>query len=155
MQAEIVDALGACALFRGLSQAEARRLAALGQVRLYQLQEPVFRQGEFAHYLYVILEGSVALLRESGEGGASNGKVWTVEGLGRGRAFGCAALTPPNVHLWSALCQKETRLLALPAANVTSLFQLDGAIHLRFLENLTCLLAGRVGSLLEALDARL
>ena len=67
---KILDLLKASKVFRGLSDDDLRKIAEKGQLRCYEPNETIIREGQTDHALFIIVRGGVeALLPESSADG--------------------------------------------------------------------------------------
>jgi CRP/FNR family transcriptional regulator, cyclic AMP receptor protein len=64
----LADSLKRVPLFQGLEAAELERIAAISEPRSLDAQEPLFREGEPGDALWVMLEGSVEVLKRDSAG---------------------------------------------------------------------------------------
>jgi CRP-like cAMP-binding protein len=73
-----------------------------------QAGQVVYHQGDKAKYLYVVLEGEVAL-RLPGKQGLSI----LIESLGRGAIFGASASLEPGTYMLTAQCMADSKILKI------------------------------------------
>jgi CRP/FNR family transcriptional regulator, cyclic AMP receptor protein len=64
----VAESLNSVPLFQGLNPAELARIAAICEPRSLDAQAPLFREGEPGDALWVLLEGSVEVLRKDAAG---------------------------------------------------------------------------------------
>jgi len=96
----------------------------------YVEQETIYKQGERAEKLYLIVEGSVALAR----------------------LFRWTALIPPHVHTVSAICQRPTGVIAIDGAGLKFVLQKDVRAGFETMQNLASVLADRLRAVYSTLD---
>ena len=150
MLAEVTDILRDSYLFRTLSDSELEDIAVLCQEETYQAQEAVHRQGELSEKLYIVVEGAVALERRIKAEAMAEPMTLTIDVLKSGRVFSWTTLVTPHVYELSAICQVESRVLAIEGADLR--FVLERNFHAGFevMKNLNYLLATRVRAIHEA-----
>jgi CRP-like cAMP-binding protein len=64
----VADALHSIPLFQGLDSAELERIAVICEAHTVEAQAPLFREGDPGDALWVLLEGSVEVLKRDGAG---------------------------------------------------------------------------------------
>jgi CRP/FNR family cyclic AMP-dependent transcriptional regulator len=102
----IVDVLRQNVLFSTLTKKELRYLAGLVYERVYQPDEPIFKQNERGFGMYVIARGSVAIKSQQGA------EDLFVTELSVGSFFGELALIDPNnLRTASAFALERTVLI--------------------------------------------
>ncbi|MCC7440814.1 MAG: cyclic nucleotide-binding domain-containing protein [Bdellovibrionales bacterium] len=137
----IIEALGENILFCTLSARELRYLTSLVYERVYQVDEPIFREGERGSGMYVIVAGRVAIKTHH-----PNSEV-LVTTLGKGSFFGELSLVEPeNVRTATAVATERTVVVGFfkpdlmevlerkPQMGVRILFQLASVLGRRLLE---------------------
>lgn len=150
---EALEALRRCEVFSTLSEEELEPLAALGEARVYEAGEAVFRQGEHGSKLYVIKEGRVTLQRTVNMGGRQ--ATLTIGLLGRGRAMGWSALLEPADATATAVCQKRTEIIALEGDSLRAILETEPRIGCKVLSRLAHMLGDRLRAVYSALDTQL
>lgn len=124
-------------LFRGLS----RRLTDEVNGCLMRESHPrgafLFRYGEAAEYLYILVEGRVRLSI------GDQGNVAHVVG-NPGDAFGWSSLIERDNHTASAECLIPTRVTKIGKKQLASIFDHDPASGLQFYKRLATLIAQRL-----------
>ncbi len=95
-------------VFRGLSQDDQRRVAALATLREYQRGDPLWHEGDPAESLTVIVRGRVKIVRQ-----AEGGDV-ILEIFGEGEPVGAIAVYNYMPYPASAICLEPVTLLTLP-----------------------------------------
>lgn len=77
-------------------------------IKTYKGGQIVFREGEEGDFMYVILEGSVEIIKHTGQG---TGKILTT--LQKGDFFGEMSLVDAKRRSADAVCKEETKLLLI------------------------------------------
>jgi len=104
----VLNAVKAAPLFRGLSPDDQRRLAALATLRDYARGDYLWRAGDAADFLTVILKGRVKIVSH-GEGGDV-----ILEMFEEGEPVGAIAVYNYMPYPASAICMESVTLLSLP-----------------------------------------
>jgi CRP/FNR family transcriptional regulator, cyclic AMP receptor protein len=133
---------GAPDLLKGLSDAQAAQLLALGErVRLASGQR-LFDLGEEARCLHLIERGRIVLtLPMQVQGQAQD--VFVEERL-PGQALGWSALIPPHRYTLKAAAQLDTELLALPREALLAHFAAQPAVGSLVTRNVAALMGQRL-----------
>jgi CRP/FNR family transcriptional regulator, cyclic AMP receptor protein len=64
----VAQSLGKVPLFRGLDESERARIAAISEPRTLSAQSPLFREGDSGDALWVLLSGSVEVVKKDAAG---------------------------------------------------------------------------------------
>ena len=133
--AEILSQTG---FFGELTPEQLDRVAALCVVQDCDEGQLVYRIGDPADVVYVLLRGVV---RHSIGYGGRNARVGDI--LRRGEVFGWAALTPTcNVRVATASCLTPCRFLAINGGALIALMEQDHTLGYRLMTQLNRLITG-------------
>lgn len=122
--------------FGGLNAAQRERVAAIGEIRELDEGAQIYRIGEPAVHMYVLMRGMVRMAIGYGGRNASAGDV-----LRRGDVFGWAAITPScNLRIATASCLAPCTLLVLEGAKVLNLMEQDHTLGYRLMTQLSILI---------------
>jgi len=142
-----IDALRSMPLFRYLNYQELVRLAAFAEVRDVVADEPIFRQGEPGHEMYVVLEGRVKV--------HAGGKE--IVSLGVGEQFGEMALVDKSPRSASVTATEGTRLVVIKRDDFFHIMRHERDMAVKLLWHFVGTLTGRLrettGALGQARDA--
>ncbi len=108
--------LAQCPLFEGLPESYLARFAALAEEVTCAAGDALFREGEEASRLYILLSGKVNVQVQP----TALTHPLTIVSLSTfGQLVGWSGFMPPNYYTASAICQEDSRLLAFdgPAFN--------------------------------------
>ena len=132
------DILSQTDFFGELTRAQIERVAALSKVQDCDEGEQVYRVGESANLVYVLVHGMVRqMIGFSGR----NARIGDI--LRRGEVFGWAALTPTcNVRIATASCVTPCRFLAIEGAGLLGLMEQDHTLGYRLETRLNRLITG-------------
>ena len=128
--------------FGRLTPSQLDRVAALSKVLDCEAGQQVYRVGDPANDVYVLVHGMVRHAIGFGGRHASVGDI-----LRRGELFGWAALTPPrNVRIASAGCLSPCRFLVIDGAGLIGLMEQDHTLGYRLMTQLNRLITGTLTS---------
>lgn len=105
----VLSAIRSLPMFRGLAVDDQRRLAALAQIREYQRGDYLWRAGDPAENLTVIVRGRVKVVRHADAGGDV-----ILELFGEGEPVGAIAVYNYMPYPASAVCLEPVTLLRIP-----------------------------------------
>ena len=128
--------------FGGLTPSQLDRVAALSSVLDCEAGQQVYRVGDPANEVYVLVHGTVRHAIGFGGRNASVGDI-----LRRGELFGWAALTPPrNVRIATVACLAPCRFLVIDGAGLIGLMEQDHTLGYRLMTQLNRLITGTLTS---------
>ncbi len=140
----VTEVLKQNVLFKTLTRREIRYLGSLVYERVYQADEPIFKQNDRGIGMYVISKGRVAIRTQSPH---AAGEEILVTTLAENSFFGELALVDPdNIRTASAIALERTVVIGFfkpdlmellerkPAMGVKILFQLSTVLGRRLLE---------------------
>ena len=140
--ASIAAVLSQTNFFGQLTPGQLERVAALGSVQDCDEGQQVYRVGDPANGVYVLVHGTVRHAIGFGGRNASVGDI-----LRRGELFGWAALTPPrNVRIATASCLTPCRFLVIDGAGLIALMEHDHTLGYRLMTQLNRLITGTLTS---------
>ena len=144
MTQEPTDLLNAAAVlsdtgfFRGLTPGQIDAVAALSHFHDCEEGEQLYRIGQPATLVYVLVSGTVRLAVGLGARNARAGDI-----LRRGDLFGWAAMTPNcNLRIASAACLSACTFLAIDGAGLVRLMDSDHTLGYRLMSRLNDLISG-------------
>lgn len=130
--------LSQTAFFRELTPAQIARIASLSQIHNCSEGQQIYRIGDPARAVYVLVKGNVRMAIAFGRRNASAGDI-----LRRGEVFGWAALTPRcNLRIATASCLTPCVFLAIDGASLTELMDQDHTLGYVVMKQLTQLITG-------------
>jgi len=134
--------LSATSFFGGLSDGQLEDISALCELQECGEGEQIYRVGEPASMVYVVVRGMVRLAVGYGERSASTGNV-----LRRGDVFGWAALTPAcNQRIATASCMTACCLLAIDGTSLLALMERDHTLGYRLMTQLNRLITSTLSA---------
>lgn len=124
--------------FSGLSDEQILLVSSISRVEKCKEGHRIYKIGERADKLYVLIDGMVRFAISSGNRDASAGEI-----LRRGQVFGWAALTPSsNVRIATASCLTSCSLLAIDGDRLLRLMEDDHTLGYRLMNQLVILITG-------------
>ena len=122
-------------LFKGVSQRFITRIANASEEEEHKANSIIFKRGEAASYLYVLVSGEVR-----GEMGAEE----TLSVDKPGQVFGWSAMVAPYAYTGTARCAKDTRVIKISRDLIEEVIKEHPAEGLAVLTNLIAIVAGRL-----------
>lgn len=129
---EKVAALARVPLFQGISYESMNRLAAVTGEQDYSEGQFIVRQGQIGTGLYIVVDGSVKVLRGSDE----------LATLGPGEFFGELSVIDQEPRNASVQAATQTRCLALASWELLQLLQSDQTLALNMIRGLVARIRG-------------
>ena len=137
-----IEALKKASLFEALSDDQLKAIAQLGQEKSFEAGEEIFKQGQKADTLYVLLDGVVTLRIKAEE--EIDLMAETLRETGN--VFGTASLMSPFVSNVTARCVKATTVLAMDSAKFQEIIRQDPLIGLEVMTKLAQLYFKRLNT---------
>jgi CRP-like cAMP-binding protein len=102
--------LSQASLFEGLSEEQLKAVADISDEATCQQGEVLFWEGDLAEWLYILLEGEINIFVQL----SSRPERLTVSVLNQPyQTLAWSGLVAPNVYTASALCEADSRLVAI------------------------------------------
>ncbi len=114
-----------------LDQAAMKRLGALGSARLFRHNQHLYRQGDPAGQVFVLLSGSVKATSSQ-----PNGFETLLKIHGPGSLLGLSALRPGGIRDANGIAIGEVQTVCLPNARFLKLVEEDGSLALQLIRTL-------------------
>ena len=136
-----LDNLKSIILLSHLTDPMLEKLADVTLTAEYMAGDYIFKDGDYARYLYAIIEGKVGLELEK----ATNIPV-TMDTIGRGRTFGFSALvdTEQKKYTTHARALEDTKLFVWDATELEMLFYKDYEMGYLFMKRIAKLAKTRL-----------
>ena len=150
----IVGILKRSELFLGLDDGDLRKIAGLPSCVIcdYGAGEHIFRAGEAATDMYVLVAGRVSVFTwKPTDGGASERNV--VATVTRGGTFGLSAFIPPPLRYLSAVAEEPATVLSIGMKELRALFDDDAAIGYEVMKSLVSIIGVNFRNLEELIIA--
>lgn len=123
-------------VFKGLSKSEMTRLLDLGVIKTVDKGKLLFRKGDVAHEMYILLKGKIDIIDEY----ETHKKI--LAGLGPGEIFGEMAMFEKHVRSAHALAREPSQVLVLSEEVLSTM--LEKKIPKAFLANIIAVLCRRL-----------
>lgn len=124
--------------FQGLTPGQIDCVAAVAEMQQFEGGRQIYRIGEPAKAVYVLVDGTVRLAIGFGGRNAQAGDI-----VRRGDLFGWAALTPgSNQRIATASCLSPCDILAFDGVDLINLMEQDHTLGYRLMTQLTRLITG-------------
>ena len=147
----IKQALENSSLFHGVPQEYLKEILPICQEEVAVQDAVVVKQGEPAHYIYLVEEGRVALNMELDRPDGSSTGNTTVASIGPGESFGWSALVEPYVGAHSATAVELSRVVAIKAEALLKTLGKRPEVGFLVMSNVASLIAERLVETREAL----
>ena len=121
----IIYILSISQLLSIFSVVEPEQVALLCREKTYAAQQAIYKQGYPSDKLYILVDGAVSLIRLAKTCAEAAKMMITVDISEPGQVFGCTALVGPHVHTASAICCRETTLLAINGSDLRPILEKD------------------------------
>lgn len=148
-----VESLRCCDLFVGLTDEELAQVATLGREEAYQPGAVICAEHGHAESLFVLHSGRVEVcihLRSS----ASADCCVTIEEIEPGKVFGWSSLVAQRRFTASVRALEPVTLIALDAAQLSALFDLNAHVGFVVMKQLAAVVASRLHSTRELVEER-
>jgi CRP-like cAMP-binding protein len=124
-------------LFKGIPSHIIDEIAELVTQESYPAGHVLFREGDFADYLYILEEGELDLT-------VKRDKQLSFSVDKTGSVFGWSSLVEPNLYTAKAECVKESRVIKIDADRLMRVFQKHPAEGLTIMKRLAGVIATRL-----------
>ena len=140
VDARVLDLLGGSKLFQGLERGVLAEVVASARERCAEAEGPVFREGEPAEWLCVVVTGRLKLTQVG-----SDGAEVILRFVGPGEAAAALAVFDGAVYPATAWAERGTRVLVWPRKTMRALLRRHSILALNALE----LVSGRLREVQE------
>lgn len=134
------DSLKESSFFEDLPDAYLLKIAELCQEEEFKAQDIIINEGEEAHKLFILMEGSIAIQLPLKK--YHYVIISTLED--KGSLFGWSSLVEPKRYSAAVKCLDRTRVLSLDGKELEKLFQEDPVMGLAFMKKLANLIDQRL-----------
>ena len=124
-------------LFKGIPSHIIDEIAEIVTEESYPAGHVLFREGDFADYLYILEEGELDLT-------IKKGKQLSFPVDKTGSVFGWSSLVEPNLYTAKAECVKESSVIKIDADRLMRVFQKHPAEGLTIMKRLAGVIATRL-----------
>lgn len=139
-----VDLLKQFAFFKGFSDEELKKFAAVTTEDSYKAGVQVWKKGDPAKNLYLLEEGKVLMVLDTYVGPHRPPMQVTVDIVTKGEAMGWSAVVEPYLYTLGARCIDESKLLVLDGAKVREILNADKALGFKLMHAVAKVIATRL-----------
>ncbi len=147
-------ALAKSELLKGLAPDQAERIAELAANTTAKAGSELFKAGDYAQHLYVVLDGEVELHMQVPEWWGIDTPHRKVSTAKAGQMIGWSALVEPYVYQLSAVCVTNATLARFEGSEVSEFAMRDPLAGRRLLSQALKVVSGRFHTLAEAVMAQ-
>ena len=140
----LIDTLKSSEFFGGLETGYLKKVGNLCRGGSYQEGEMIFKEGDEAKEIYVLVDGRVALEMEVRPVPSRPGIPTAVEMVTQGETLGWSALVEPCVYTLSARCITSCRVLAIKGDMLRKVMADDVGLGYELMKRLTKIISSRL-----------
>ena len=119
-----IDFLDQVQIFQGLNHEQLTKILEFCEEADFEPGSKLFKQGEDAVYLWIVMEGQVDLRYDAA--GSSVSEANTISTIPEAGAFGWSSFTSPNKYRLSGVCaDKPCKLIKVERKGLQQLFETD------------------------------
>ena len=119
-----IDFLDQVQIFQGLNHEQLTKILEFCEEAEFEPGSKLFKQGEDAVYLWIVMEGQVDLRYDAA--GSSVSEANTISTIPEAGAFGWSSFTSPNKYRLSGVCaDKPCKLIKVERKGLQQLFETD------------------------------
>jgi len=130
--------------FKDFTNEQLEKLSSIAAEETYAAGSQMYKKGDPARSLYILLEGKVVMSLESYLGPHRPPMQVTVDTIARGETMGWSAVVEPYIFTLGALCIDNTRLFALDAAKMRGLMDEDCDLGYKVMKAIAKTIASRL-----------
>ena len=127
--------------FSGLTDEEIKSIAMISDEETYEANTFIFREGDKAQKMFVLIEGTVDIMVNTDEEGLERETVST---LNHGDVFCWSAVVEPNLLTASAFAATPVIVVAIDGAGLRAMFELDCHLGFRILQKAAVIISSRL-----------
>jgi CRP-like cAMP-binding protein len=127
--------------FAGLTDEEIKSIAMISDEQKYDANSFIFREGNKADKLFILIEGTVDIMINTDEEGLQHETVST---LSHGDVFCWSAVVEPHNLTASAFAATPVTVIAMDGAGLRALFELDCHLGFRILQKSATIISSRL-----------
>jgi CRP/FNR family cyclic AMP-dependent transcriptional regulator len=127
--------------FSGLTDEEIKSIAMVSDEERHEADTFIFREGDKAQKMYVLIEGTVDIMVNTDEEGLERETVST---LNHGDVFCWSSVVEPHSLTASAFAATPVRVVAIDGAGLRAMFELDCHLGFRILQKAAVIISERL-----------
>ena len=147
---DLIQMLKRCEVFVGLDDSDLQKIADLPSWHrsIYEQGEHVFNDNDKATHFYFLEEGEIRLVVTLHNDRAHETTEVPVDTITKGDVFGWSSLIPPHSLTMTAVCTKQSTVLAVVGAELISLMDGNQALGYEVMKGLVRVIGARLRDLL-------
>jgi CRP-like cAMP-binding protein len=130
--------------FKGFTEGELKKLADVAVELSFKAGFQLWKKGDPAKNLYLLLEGKVVMVMDAYMGTAKPPMQVTVDLITKGDAMGWSAVVEPYVYTLGARSIDDSKAIAFESDKLRGLLTEDTALGLKFMQATAKVIAGRL-----------
>ena len=130
--------------FKDFTNEQLERLSSIATEETYAAGSQMYKKGDPARSLYILLEGKVVMSLESYLGPHRPPMQVTVDTIARGETMGWSAVVEPYIYTLGALCIDNSKLIALDAAKIRGLMDEDCDLGYKVMKAIAKIISSRL-----------
>lgn len=130
--------------FKDFTNEQLERMSSFAAEETYEAGSQMYKKGDPARSLYILLEGKVVMSIESYLGPHRPPMQVTVDTIARGETMGWSAVVEPYVYTLGALCIDNTKLIAIDAAKLRDLMAEDCDMGYKVMKAIAKIISSRL-----------
>lgn len=130
--------------FKDFTNEQLERLSSITAEETYAAGSQMYKKGDPARSLYILLEGKVVMSLESYLGPHRPPMQVTVDTIARGETMGWSAVVEPYIYTLGALCIDNSKLIALDAAKLRDLMDEDCDLGYKVMKAIAKIISSRL-----------
>ena len=147
---DLIQMLKRCEVFVGLDDSDLQKIANLPSWHriIYEQGEHIFNDNDKATHFYILEEGEIRLVVTLHNEKARETTEVPVDTITRGDVFGWSSLVPPHSLTMTAVCAKQSTVLAVAGTELISLMDGNQALGYEVMKGLVRIIGARLRDLL-------
>ena len=130
--------------FKDFTNEQLERLSSIAAEETYAAGSQMYKKGDPARSLYIMVEGKVVMSLESYLGPHRPAMQVTVDTISRGETMGWSAVVEPYIYTLGALCIDNSKLIALDAAKMRGLMDEDCDLGYKVMKAIAKIISSRL-----------
>jgi CRP/FNR family cyclic AMP-dependent transcriptional regulator len=147
---DLIQMLRRCEVLVGLDDSDLQKIADLPSWHrsTYEQGEHVFNDNDKATHFYILEEGEIRLIATLHNERAHETTEVPVDTITKGDVFGWSSLVPPYSLTMTAVCTKQSTVLAVAGTELISLMDGNQALGYEVMKGLVRIISARLRDLL-------
>ena len=132
------------AFFDGFSDDQLAKVASVAKEETYEAGTQMYKSGDPARSLYMVMEGKILLVMEGNLGLQRPPMQVTVDVVTKGDSSGWSAVVEPYIFTLGALCIDRTRVIAIDGPELRKLMEEDCPLSFRIMKATAKVISNRL-----------